>query len=179
MMETRRSMSRECETMAVGGTGRFTIGQIMVGVAITSLALAGLFTTDTLRWTAVSVLLFIVVVIRFSALVSFLTLETFLGVPCPACGARPMARTAIANFSDRYYRCGSCRFRGRRDTFRGWNDAGAAEFDEFFERKRPENPWTQPPGMEDEDLIYSKTHVNLLLNKKRRNPDPPDQAAGP
>jgi DNA-directed RNA polymerase subunit RPC12/RpoP len=179
MMKVRRMESRECWTMASGGPVRFTIGWIMVGIAILAVVIAGLLNSEVLKWAAVTVLIGMVVAFRISQFLGFLALEPFLGIRCPACGSRPMARTAIASFADRYYRCGSCSFRGFRDSWREWHDAGAAEYDEFYTRKRPENPWTQPPGLEDEDLIYSKTHVNLLLNKKRRNPNPPDQAAGP
>ena len=40
--------------------------------------------------------------------------------------------------------------------------------------RRPRTTLVGPAGLEDEDLIYSKTHVNLIRNKRLRRPDNPN-----
>ncbi len=152
---------------------KITIGQWMVTIAVVGLIVAVLANPGSARGVSITFgflgIVFLIVVGTMAA-VDFL-----LGIRCPRCGKWTMGRTSIASFRDRFFRCATCGVRARRGLFRGWEDASSAEFDRFYARKRPENPWTAPPGVEDEDLVYSKTHVNLLLNKKRRNPDAPDQ----
>jgi len=163
--------------------GRFeqkhvTIGQSMAGIAAISLAIAVLTSPGAGR--SASIIagflgLGLVVVALFVAVV-----DLVLGVRCPHCGAWSMCRTSVHSFRDRFYRCTSCRARCRRGFLRGWDDASGTEFDPIYARKRAENPWTAPPSLDDEeDLIFSKTHVNLLRNKQRRNPNPPDQTITP
>ncbi len=113
-------------------------------------------------------------VILFGA-ISAAAVDLYLGTQCPVCGNWTMARQVIQSFHDRYYRCTSCHARCKRGFLRGWEDASGPEYEIYYARKRPENPWTAAPHVDDEDLTYSKTHVNLLVNKKRRNPNAPDQ----
>jgi predicted RNA-binding Zn-ribbon protein involved in translation (DUF1610 family) len=155
---------------------RFTIGQIMVSIACIALAIALLVNAGAARTASIIIGL---LGIGFLAVVSLVAvIDVGMGIRCPNCGGWTMGRTSVASFRDRFFRCSKCGIRCRRGMLSGWEDASAPEFDRFYTRKRPENPWTAPPGLEDEDLIYSKTHVNLLLNKKRRNPNAPDQETG-
>lgn len=155
---------------------RFTIGQGMVAIGLLAVAIALVVNPGVARPAAIAVGGLGVI---FLGVVSVVAAADFvLGIRCPLCGGWSMGRTSVASFRDRYFRCSTCGARCRRGLFRGWEDASASEFDAYYTRKRPENPWTAPPGLEDEDLIYSKTHLNLLVNKKRRNPDPPDQGPG-
>ena len=55
-----------------------------------------------------------------------------------------------------------------------WRDASGPEFDFLYEKPPGDDPWNAPPGLEDEDYLYSKTHLNLVRNKRRRNPDNPN-----
>jgi predicted RNA-binding Zn-ribbon protein involved in translation (DUF1610 family) len=159
--------------MANADRPTITIGQWMVTIAVVGLIIALLANQSTARGFSITAgflgTAFIFVVGCMAAV------DFFLGIRCPRCGKWTMGRTSIASFRDRFFRCSTCGVRARRGLLRGWEDASAREFDHYYARKRPENPWTAPPGVEDEDLVYSKTHVNLLLNKKRRNPDAPDQ----
>lgn len=162
--------------MASEDDRRITIGRAMVAIAVAGLLIALVANPGASRGASMVVGFMgatFVAVVACTAVVDYI-----LGIRCPACGCWSMGRTSIASFRDRFFRCASCGLRARRGLFRGWEDASAPEFDRFYGRKRPENPWTAPPGVEDEDLIYSKTHVNLLVNKKRRNPNPPDQGPG-
>ena len=162
--------------MAKGDQKHFTIGQLMLTIAAISLMIAVLANPGAVASaTVIAGFLGVGVVVIALFVAAF---DACMGVRCPHCGAWAMGRTSIASFRDRFYRCSSCQARCRRGFLRGWDDASGPEFDRIYSRKRPENPWTAPPGLEDEDLIFSKTHVNLLLNKKRRNPDPPDQTEG-
>ncbi len=155
---------------------QITIGHWMVTIAVAGLLIAILANPGAAR--GVSVAFGFAGVIFLLAVGCMATVDFVLGIRCPHCGKWAMGRTSITSFRDRFFRCAACGLRARRGLFRGWEDASAPEFDRFYARQRPENPWTAPPGMEDEDLVYSKTHVNLLLNKKRRNPNAPDQWTG-
>ena len=85
-----------------------------------------------------------------------------------------MERRAVSSFGARFYLCTRCGVRCMRGVFGGWEDASGPEFDEKFLKKGEGDPWSAPPGLEDEDLIYSKTHVNLVRNKRLRRPDNPN-----
>ena len=56
-----------------------------------------------------------------------------------------------------------------------WEDASGPEYDANYRKKADDDPWTAPPGLEDEDLIYSKTHVNLVRNKRHRQAREPQR----
>ncbi len=155
---------------------RITIGQWMVTIALLGVLIAVVANPGAAR--GASMFLGFLGVTFLAVVACMATVDFILGIRCPHCGKWTMGRTSITSFRDRFFRCSTCGLRARRGLFRGWEDASAAEFDRFYARQRPENPWTAPPGLEDEDLIYSKTHVNLLVNKKRRNPNAPDQWAG-
>jgi hypothetical protein len=161
--------------MRPGDSGQFSISQMMLCIGGIALAMGVVLSRSSLQWASVGAGLVGLSVLGF--LGGSTVLDAFLGVRCPGCGARTMGRTLVVSFRDRYFRCASCGLRARRGVLQGWEDASAPDFDRFYDHRRPENPWTQPPGLEDEDLIYSKTHGNLLLNKQRRHPNPPDQEA--
>jgi hypothetical protein len=162
--------------MAGDDRQRITLGQWMVTIAVVGVLVAILVNPRAAR--GMSITAGVVGAIFLIGVASMASVDFVLGIRCPACGKWTMGRTAMASFRDRFFRCATCGLRARRGLFSGWADASAPEFDRYYSRKRPENPWTAPPGVEDEDLVYSKTHVNLLLNKKRRNPNPPDQWTG-
>jgi hypothetical protein len=72
-----------------------------------------------------------------------------------------------------------CGVRCRRSLLGGyglffWRDASGPEFDALYEKPPGEDPWNAPPGLEDEDYLYSKTHLNLVRNKRRRRPENPN-----
>jgi hypothetical protein len=162
--------------MAPEDRRRYTLGQMLAAIILVGVVAA--YLTNPEASSSIRILLGLAAVVLLTTLWgSAAPLNQILARRCPSCGGWTMGRVAIHSFGDRFYRCGKCGIRARRVAY-AWEDASAPEFDKYYARKRPENPWTAPPGMEDEDLVYSKTHVNLLLSKKRRNPNPPDQWAG-
>jgi len=161
--------------MAKVNSRHITIGQFMVAIAIVSLVVAVLANPGAAQ--SVSIVAGFLGATFLAVALFVAILDLSMGVRCPHCGEWAMSRVAVSSFRDRFYRCTSCQARCRRGFLRGWDDASDPEFDPVYTRKRPENPWTALPGVEDEDLVYSKTHVNLLLNKQRRNPNPPDQGS--
>ncbi len=154
-----------------------TLGQGMVAIALLGVAIALVANPGATR--TVSILLGLVGIAFLLVVAAVATIDLGLGIRCPSCGGWTMGRTSVTSFRDRYFRCSRCGIRCRRGLLRGWEDASGREFDPAFARKAAENPWTAPPGVDDDDLVYSKTHVNLLVNKKRRNPNPPDQSPPP
>ena len=155
---------------------RVTIGQGMIAIALLAVAAALVANPGAARTT--SIVLGFIGVAFLGVVTAVAGFDLLLGVRCPRCSGWTMGRTSVTSFRDRYFRCARCGARCRRGMLRGWEDASGPEFDPFFTRKRAENPWTALPGLEDEDLVYSKTHLNLLINKKRRNPNAPDQGEG-
>ena len=97
-----------------------------------------------------------------------------LGQRCPHCQAASLERRAVSSFGRRFYLCPACGVRCMRGTFGFWEDASGPEHEERYRRRPDDDPWTAPPGLEDEDLIYSKTHGNLVRNKRRRSPENPN-----
>ncbi len=163
--------------MAPYGRERMTIAKLMTIVACMALLIAVLANPGALR--TVSIIAGLIGGLCVVLAVMIAVFDLCIGVRCPNCGAWAMARVSVTSFRDRYFQCTACQARCRRGFLRGWGDASGSEFDHIYGRKRPENPWTAAPRLEDEDLIDSKTHVNLLINKKRRNPNPPDQYIPP
>jgi len=159
--------------MSTRPSGRFTIGQVMGLVAGVALLLAILETPGAGRF-VVTTLLPIAVLVAAPLVVANHLVDSSLGVTCPGCGKAAMERRAVASFGSRYYRCTGCGVRCRRPPFGTWEDASGPEHDDKFRRKAEEDPWTAPPGVGDDDLIYSKTHLNLVQSKRRRRPEDPN-----
>ncbi len=152
---------------------RFTIGQGMGLIAAFALTWAVLAAPGSARF-VVTTLLPVAVLTIAPLVIAHHIVDNSIGLACPHCGRPTMGRRAVASFGPRYFRCESCGLRCKRRTFGAWEDASGPEDDAKFRKRPDEDPWTAPPGMEDEDLIYSKTHVNLVSNKRRRRPDNPN-----
>jgi hypothetical protein len=164
--------------MLNGPHSRFTIGQAMLVVAGVAVTL-GLVTTPGLA----RVLMGLIILGTFVAIGSLLgfyrILELAYGHRCPRCHKLGMERKALLSFGERFFSCPSCGLRCRRKLFGGygeyvWKDASDPEFDALYQKAPSDDPWNAPPGLEDEDYMYSKTHLNLVRNKRRRTPDNPN-----
>jgi len=153
--------------------GRFTIGQLMGLIAGFAVLWAVLSVPGATRF-IMTILLPMAVVVIAPLVVANHLVDSSLGVGCPGCGKPTLERRAVASFGARYFRCASCGVRCKRPAFGTWEDASGPEHDDKFRRKPDEDPWTAPPGLEDENLIYSKTHVNLVRSKRRRRPEDPN-----
>ena len=97
-----------------------------------------------------------------------------LGVGCPYCGRATLERRSVRSFGHRFYRCSHCGVRCMRVILGGWKDASGPEHDPRYQAKAEADPWSAAPGLEDEDLIASKTHHNLIQNKRNRQPQNPN-----
>jgi hypothetical protein len=166
--------------MATGPRSQFTIGQIMVIVAGVSLVLAIALTPGFAPILGIVVIPSTIVGVGGYLGIRRLV-ELFYGHRCPGCGVRNMERRAVMSFGERFFLCKSCGVRCRRSLlgFSGmfWlRDASGPEYDVLYEKAQVEDPWNAPPGLEDEDEygIYSKTHLDLVRNKRRRTPDNPN-----
>jgi hypothetical protein len=157
---------------------RFTIANVMLVVAATALTLGVVRTTGLAPVLAASAILATIAIVGI-ILGSRRVLELMYGHRCPVCGKRGLERRAILSFGERFFRCPSCGVRCRRSMLGGyglffWRDASGREYDALYEKPPEEDPWNAPPGLEDEEMIYSKTHLNLVRNKRRRSPENPN-----
>jgi hypothetical protein len=107
--------------------------------------------------------------------------ELFYGHRCPGCGLRTMERRAVMSFGERFFLCRTCGVRCSRNLVGSsgvysWKDASGPEYDGHYDKVKEEDPWSGPPGLEDEDEagIFSKTHLNLVREKRRRSPENPN-----
>jgi predicted RNA-binding Zn-ribbon protein involved in translation (DUF1610 family) len=118
--------------------------------------------------------------IVFGVVVILRIVELIVGVTCPGCGEKRLERRFITSFGERFYLCPDCGVRCRRSLFGllgpfFWNDAAGPEFDAHYQKPKAEDPWNAPPGLEDDDeIVISKTHANLVKNKRLRRPDNPN-----
>ena len=154
---------------------RFTIANMMILTAGVALAL-GVILTPGLVPALGGFGIALVVLGLTSYLISRRVLDLTAGIECPNCGKRGLERRAIQSFGERFFLCPQCGIRCRRgltgETY--WKDASGPEFDVVYQKPPTEDPWNAPPGLEEDDLIYSKTHVNLVYNKRRRRPEDPN-----
>jgi hypothetical protein len=166
--------------MRAGPRNQFTIGHAMAIVAAFGLLLAVFLTPGFAPILGVVVLPSVIVGI--GGYLAFCRLvELFYGQRCPGCGVRSLERRAVISFGERFFLCTNCGVRCRRSLlgFYGmffWRDASGPEYEAFYQRTQEEDPWNAPPGLEDEDEqgLFSKTHLNLVRNKRLRTPENPN-----
>ena len=153
---------------------RFTIGQFAIFTLVIAVVLVGVMDRHTLSIMGQGGAIVLLVGLIFFGVIGII--EGYMGTLCPSCGDGKMKRVAISTFGYRYFRCDHCRARWKKGPFRLWESAETEEDAPRFARKVVEDPWTLPPGMTDDDeVVWSKTHTNLLMSKHRRNPDAPRQ----
>lgn len=105
--------------------------------------------------------------------------ELAYGHRCPGCHRLRMERKAVVSFGERFFLCPHCGLRCRRSLLGlygmfFWRDASGPEYDALYQKPREDDPWNAPPDLADEDFLYSKTHLNLVRNKRRRHPEDPN-----
>ncbi len=164
--------------MPAGPRSQFTIGHVMILVAVTGLVLAIAMTPGFAPILGIVVIPSTIVGVG-AYLLGRRLIELFYGHRCPGCRVRSMERRAVMSFGERFFLCTNCGLRCRRSLLglQGmffWRDASGPEYDALYQKSRDEDPWNAPPGLEDEDMIYSKTHLNLVRNKRRRTPENPN-----
>ncbi|WP_435009050.1 hypothetical protein P12x_000300 [Tundrisphaera lichenicola] len=154
-------------------TKRWTIGRGMGLIAGLAVVWALVTTPDTGRFIG-AVLLPLTLMILGPILVIQHILDGSTGVRCPYCSAPSLERRSLSSFGSRFYLCPSCGVRCKRGALGTWQDASGPEHEERYRKKPNDDPWSAPPGLEDEDLTYSKTHGNLVRNKRLRRPENPN-----
>ncbi len=150
----------------------------MLVVAATALMLA-IASTPGLISTLGRVLITTTIVAVGLFLAARQVVDLVAGHRCPTCDKRGLERRAVLSFGERFYLCPSCGTRCRRNLIGLfgmfiWSDASGPEYDLLYQKPPEEDPWNAPPGLEDEDYVYSKTHVNLVRNKRQRHPENPN-----
>jgi hypothetical protein len=165
--------------MANRSAKRFRIANVMLVIAAVAVVL-GMMLWPGSESVLFASLLFALGMILFWVAVILRIIELIFGVPCPGCGGRKLERRNVEAFGERFFLCPDCGVRCRRNIFGMfgpffWKDASAPEFDVHYQKPVVEDPWNAPPGLEDEDeTVTSKTHANLVRNKRLRRPENPN-----
>ena len=157
----------------MSASGQFTIGRLMGVIAGVGIVCGLLMTSGANRFLGLW-LIPTLASIAFLGLVIHLLSSPVLGTGCPYCGQATLERRAISSFGYRFYRCSSCGVRCMRVILGGWKDASGPSFEHRYQAREEGDPWTAPPGLDDEDQIASKTHVNLVRSKRNRSPQNPN-----
>jgi hypothetical protein len=150
----------------------------MVAVAATALVL-GIALTPGVAPVLGTVLIPSTILIICGFLAARSAIDLVMGYCCPTCNRRGLERRAVRSFGDRFYLCPACGTRCKRRVIGSfgmffWSDASGPEYDDLYRKPPEEDPWNAPPGLEDEEFIYSKTHLNLVRNKRNRHPENPN-----
>jgi hypothetical protein len=164
--------------MPTGPRSQFTIANTMVIVAATALVLGIALTPGFAPILGVVVIPATIVGIG-AYLLARRVMELVYGHRCPSCGRFRLERRAVVSFGERFFLCPHCGLRCRRSLVGVygmffWRDASGPEYDALFQKPPDEDPWNAPPDLADEEFIYSKTHLNLVRNKRRRRPENPN-----
>ena len=163
-----------------GPRSQYTIASTMIIVAAVGLVLGIVMTPGFAPILGIVVIPSTIVAVGFY-LAARRLVELFYGHRCPGCGERSLERRGLVSFGERFFLCTHCGIRCRRGLLGGrgmflWRDASGLEYDAFYRKPHEEDPWNAPPGLEDEDEqgYFSKTHLNLVRNKRRRTPENPN-----
>ena len=165
--------------MRTGPGSQFTIANVMILVAAVALVMGIVLTPGFAPILSVVVIPATIVGVGIYVLSRHLV-DLAYGPRCPICKARGMERRGLVSFADRFFLCRKCGTRCRRGLFGGglyaWKDAAGPEFAAFYDKPRDDDPWNLPPGLEDGDELglFSKTHLDLVRNKRRRSPENPN-----
>jgi hypothetical protein len=150
---------------------RYTIGQLMVGIAVLASLLAVprlLHSPDRL------------VVVCLGGVLTTLVLlngliEIVVGIPCPACSCRTLRRLAR---HQHYYRCSACRARFKRFRSGPWLDASGPDDATRYRKPSEAGTWKgfavpkKLDGSSSGRLLGSKRSRDLPLEIKRYSRQP-------
>jgi len=138
---------------------RYTIGQVMVGIAV----LASLLAVPRLVFSPDRIVMVCLVGLLTALVVLNISVEMAFGRPCPACNRWTLRRLARHRC---YYRCSSCRGRFKRFGLGPWLDASGPEDAVRFRKPTEAGIWrgfTIPKNLE------GTTSGELLRNKRGRD----------
>ena len=164
--------------MSTGRRTRFTIARGMVVIAGFALILA-VYQVRGLAPLLGAFLAWSAILVVGGSLAARRGLELAFGHRCPNCGGRGLERQAVVSFGDRFYSCPACGLRCRRGLIGAyglylWGDASNSEYDVHYQKSKTDDPWDAAPGLEDDDQIVSKTHLDLVRSKRLRTPENPN-----
>lgn len=138
----------------------FTIGQIMIGIAV----VAGVLAIPRMIYSSDRPVLLFVVAMLSLALIINATIEAITGLRCPTCSRWALRRLARHR---RYYRCRACGARLRRVGMFRWLDASGPEDERRYQKSGGAGVWK---GFDvPRDLKGSSSGV-LLGSKRARDP---------
>jgi hypothetical protein len=166
--------------MPNGPSRKLTIANGMIAVAAVALVMGIALTPGFAPILGVVVIPSVIVGV-FAYLAGRRLVELAYGYACPGCGERALERRGLVSFGERFFLCTHCGVRCQRSLLGiqgmfNWRDASAPEFAAMYEKPREQDPWNAPPDLEDGDEVglFSKTHMNLVRNKRRRTPENPN-----
>lgn len=145
--------------MAAPGSSRYTIGQVMIGIAV----LASLLAVPRLVMSPDLVVMVCVVGLLTVLVVIHIVVEMVVGRPCPACGQWTLRRLLRHRA---YYRCTACRGRFKRFGFGPWLDASGPEDAQRFRKRSEAGTWKSFTLPQD---LSASTSGALLQNKRSRD----------
>lgn len=142
--------------MPASGSGRYTIGQVMIAIAV----LAGLLAAPRLVVSPDRVVMACVVGLLTVLFALHVGVETVVGRVCPACGKWALRRLLRHRH---YHRCAACRGRFKRFRLGPWLDASGPEDAARYLKPGGAGTWlgfARPK-------VLSRTASGALLQSKR------------
>ena len=138
---------------------RYTIGQVMVGIAV----LASLLAVPRLVLSPDRIVMICLVGLLTVLVLLNILVEMVFGLPCPSCSRWTLRRLARHRS---YYRCSACRGRFKRSGFGPWIDASGPEDAGRFRKPTEAGIWT---GFRTPEDLGGTTSGELLRNKRTRD----------
>ncbi|MGC8639166.1 MAG: hypothetical protein ACP5XB_04730 [Isosphaeraceae bacterium] len=143
----------------IPGSGRYTIAQVMIGIAV----LASLLAVPRLVRSPELVVMICLVGLLTVLVAIHVIVENVVGRPCPACGQWALRRLVRHRC---YYRCAACRQRFKRFGFGPWLDASGPEDAARFRKRSEAGTWKSFTAPKD---LSGTTSGALLRNKRSRD----------
>ncbi len=140
-------------------SSRFTIGQVMVGIAV----LASLLAVPRLADSPDRIV--VICLVGLLTLIGLLNMlvEMLYGKPCPACSLWTLRRLARHG---RYYQCSACGGRFKRFGLGPWLDASGPEDAARYRKRTGAGTWK---GFVAPDDLGASTSGQLLQSKRTRD----------
>jgi hypothetical protein len=140
-------------------SGRYTIGKVMVGIAV----LASLLAVPRIVMSPDLVVMVCLVGLLTLLFAIHILVEMVVGSACPSCGQWTLRRLLRHRH---FYRCTACRGRFKRFGFGPWLDASGPEEAARFQRPTAAGTWKNFTAPKD---LSGTTSGALLQNKRARD----------
>jgi hypothetical protein len=139
---------------------RYTIGQVMVAIAVIACALAVPQVLRAPQGAGTTYLLSLIVLLVAGVAAVHAVVNKMMGFTCPACHSPALRRLARHRH---YYRCSVCRARLKHFRFGPWIDASGPEDADKFRRPGGAGTWE---GFEVPSDLEGTTTGHLLKDKR-------------